>query len=331
MKGEFVKSARIYAWLYLVMGSVMAVLFGTLLIDELGGNREEEGLILCSGFCLLGILIGLGALFSLKKYKSAYLTLTPTNLHARYGWGKEITVNYADIEVLGAMGNTLRIVTASGKAFLIPMLSNATALCQYIASTELYRSKPLKEVDEAELHAIEQKWKRYLIVVFILCGLAFVWIFFAVLLTGGKDIPDFDAREDGIFCVFIGIEVLNMILMLLLAVPAGKLKRMRDDMYFCRTAFERREKWKHFKDDICVRHPSAVKVFVSESAESCVVFYTGEISGQYRFVLESFSLHMGVISSFESGFYDELSKAERAAWEMLGEDASEECDVISFE
>ena len=69
--------------------------------------------------------------------------------------------------------------------------------------------------------------KRSLIAMFICIAAMFVWIFLTVLLTGGKEIHEFNDTDIVVFISFIVAEILTILLLFIFAVKVGRANAKR--------------------------------------------------------------------------------------------------------
>ncbi len=211
----------------LIFFIILNIIFVPRLIDGIKAQNTEEIL-----FCLFMIFIFLifgafGILIALQLKNQ--ITLNDDCIEGYYN-GK-IKIYYKDIECIST--------------HFEPTLPNSNEICILLHSGKYYHIKNIKNIDEVykkafvsspnlakDYNAIKVRKektskasKSYYILIASLIVIMFVAIIVCVVLTGEKDIPEFNETDKIIFTYFIIFEFITIISLFLVAILGAKYVR----------------------------------------------------------------------------------------------------------
>ena len=177
------------------------------------------------GLAFLGLMVTVACIASLLFNKGAYLTIDENGISAKFGWKSKLKCGYSEIAFSEYGINSLTILLKNRKRYTILNLSNADEICGEIRK---HISTPIsetitKEDLQNEFFMIRKKRTKWAALTASFCGLMFLLILPAVLLTDEKEMSEFAQSDWIIFITFIVLEVLALIATMFFANKCGKL------------------------------------------------------------------------------------------------------------
>ena len=152
-------------------------------------------------FLLVGILICIAAIPSCLMNRHAFIRIDESTVQARYGWFGRIDGRISDVDFAVAQGNTLSIRMKNGKQHTVMGVSNAQALCAAIRGRLEIEVKDTPEKMIEVLDGWKEERKKGIVRAVVGIALMFVWIFAAVLMTGGREMYAFGRRDWAVMAV----------------------------------------------------------------------------------------------------------------------------------
>lgn len=172
------------------------------------------------------------SLASLLLNYGASLRIEDNTLKARYNWFSKLDCTLDDIEFAFPQVNTLTLRLKNGKHHVIMGLANAwelsAAIRRHNFQPEILPPEDLHQ-QLAQTQAVRKKWQRWTIASAVLM---LGNIFIAVLLTGGKDLPDFSRFDRFIFGAMGMIELATVAAMFYAAQRCGKLLFLMEQLKY---------------------------------------------------------------------------------------------------
>jgi hypothetical protein len=232
MKGIFVKRNRVVssfvAAFFVIVGTFIAIRFGIWGIDALSSSTLAEA-IFCFGFALIGICFGCMSILIFSFNRKAYLESDGKSVRILCGFGKRYDLRMDEITEASLIGKHLLIVTETER-ITVSNLDNAREVCEYLIEFASIRKRSYSFINEARSYAeLKKKMIVRLIPTILLTVLLFVHIGWCVALTDGKDLSEFNTRDDIVFAAFAAAELITFSAALLFARICGRVNVMREE------------------------------------------------------------------------------------------------------
>lgn len=216
MDGIFIRK-KINSWnVLLLCGLLFVALY--VFLNIVDSEATNELLI----FLIAGFVCGLPAVFFMLLNRGAYIRVEENNIQAKYHWFGRLDCSIEEVEFVLPQVNTLTILLKNGKRHVIMGIENAWDLSSYIRLKNFVMEEENPEELRKRLNRVQAAHKKTLWWVVGGCGLLFLNIFIAVLLTGGKDLEFFDKGNWICLGVMGCIELLTCIGLFYVAVQCGK-------------------------------------------------------------------------------------------------------------
>lgn len=227
MNGIFEKSRfSIYNIIGIILGLSLIVTFTHFVVIN---EFNSESLFISIFFIFFGLAITILCFLSLFLNKGAYFRLDENGITSQFSLKTNLNCKYSEIAFCECMYDNLIIRMHNGKRYFISKMVNADFICAEIRKRiNAYSKKddmPLEEM-LSELSNIKEKRKRMLIITVILVSLMFLSIAVITIVTGGKDISDFNNNENKLFIGFIVFEVIDVICAFFFASKCGNLNHL---------------------------------------------------------------------------------------------------------
>lgn len=208
------KNSNHFFGLLLALGGVVSLVLFFLLRakDPLAGGEILLFLIAGLVCCLLSVPLWLWN-------RGAFLRLDETGIRARYNWLGRVDCSFDEVAFAQAQLNTLVILLKNGKRHSITGVSNTLELSQAILRSCYRPETQSPDALQDELKRLEAQRKKGIYRLLGIMGAMFALIFLAIVLTGGRDIPDF-SRTDWI--IVGGLCVVELALMAVLFPLANR-------------------------------------------------------------------------------------------------------------
>ena len=217
MDGIFIrKKSNIWLVLLLLCGIFFVILY--VFLNMVDSEATSELLT----FLIMGIVCGLIAIPSMLLNHGAYIHIEENTVKAKYHWFGKLDCSIDDIEFVLPQINTLTILLKSGKRHVITGVENSWDLSSAIRRQSFKIEKESPDSLRQKLSLAQATRKKELWWVLGGIALLFVNIFIAVLLTGGRDLPEFSQLDWILFSVMGAIELLTLIGLFYVAQRCGK-------------------------------------------------------------------------------------------------------------
>ena len=217
MDGIFIrKKTNIWLGLLLLCGIFFVILY--VFLNMVDSEAPSELLT----FLIMGIICGLIAIPSMLLNHGAYIHIEENIIKAKYHWFGKLDCSTDDIEFVLPQVNTLTILMKGGKRHVIMGVENSWTLSSAIRRQSFEIEKESPNSLRQKLSLAQATRKKELWWVFGSIALMFVNIFIAVLLTGGRDLPEFSKLDWILFSVMGVIELLTLISLFYVAQRCGK-------------------------------------------------------------------------------------------------------------
>lgn len=227
MNGIFEKSRfSIYNIIGIIIGLSLIVTFTHFVITN---EFNSESLFTSIFFIFFGLAITILCFLSLFLNKGAYFRLDENGITSQFSLKTKLNCKYSEIAFCECMYDNLIIRMHNGKRYFISKMVNADFICAEIRKRiNVYSKKddmPLEEM-LSELSKIKEKRKKMLIITIVLVSLMFLSIAVITIVTGGKDISDFNNNENKLFIGYIVFEVIDVICAFFFASKCGNLNHL---------------------------------------------------------------------------------------------------------
>lgn len=217
MDGSFIRK-KTNSWNVLLLLCGVFFVFLYIFLNIVDSEATGELLI----FLIMGIICGSIAVPSMLLNRGAYIRVEENAVKAKYHWFGKLDCRIDDIEFVLPQINTLTILLKNGKRHTIMGVENSWALSASIRRQGFTIEKETPEFLRQKLSLAQAARKKELWWIVGGIALTFVYIFVAVLLTGGRDLNEF-SRLDWIFFSAMGVlELLTLIILFYAAQRCGK-------------------------------------------------------------------------------------------------------------
>lgn len=197
-------------------GLFLVILFAFLkYADSQAGNDTYFGI-------LFGVGISVCGLISLQFNRKAFVKIENHHISAEYHWFGKLDCSLDDIAFSSAQINTLSILLKSGKRYVIMGIQNPWPLSSAIRREIFSIEKETPDVLYQQLNALKTVRKRELYWVIGGGTFLFVNILITVLLTGGRELQNFEKLDWTFFTGMGLIELLTLISTFYMAQRCGK-------------------------------------------------------------------------------------------------------------
>lgn len=173
-------------------------------------------------FLIMGILCGVVAIPSVLLNHGAYIHVEENTITARYHLLGRLDCRIDDVEFVLPQINTLTILLKSGKRHAIIGVENSWALSSAIRRQNFEIEAEAPDAIRNKLAEVQATRKKELRWVLGGSALTFANIFVAILLTGGRDLPEFNKLDWTIFTVMGSVELATVIGLFYAAQRCGK-------------------------------------------------------------------------------------------------------------
>ena len=214
MEAQFIKK---YIWsvICLCCGLFLTVILVLCIFNNVNAFQVAPGIV-------LGALYTIGSVISLFFNHRAHLCIKDGNIKGKYHlWGK-IDCSLSSVVFAGAQPNVLTIQLRNGKIYRIFGISNSFELCSEIQRGLTCETSESPEKLKESLAACKAARKKDLIYVITGVALMFINIFVTVLLTGARELYEFDTTDWTIFTMFGVLEAIIVFIVFFMAFKAGK-------------------------------------------------------------------------------------------------------------
>ncbi len=180
------------------------------------------------------------SVFFLLFNRKAFLRVESDKISGRCGWFCRFSLDFSDIVHLSAAHNTLTLTLNSGKQIWIGGLENPDAIYYAVCRKIPFRSK--KEIAQVKEELFSAKRKQHKGNQFLI-GSA-VWIIaviiVTILLTDGRDIPDFTRADWMTFYSMCLVLTISFVFIFVAASKIGKIVNSLDNKIYAvqRTVIE---------------------------------------------------------------------------------------------
>ena len=194
MDGIFIrKKANIWNVLLLLCGVSFVALY--VFLNIVDSEATSELLV----FLIMGILCGLVGVASMLLNHGAFVHVTENTIKAKFHWFGKLDCSIDDVEFVLPQTNTLTILLKNGKRHAIIGVENSWALSSAIRRQSFEIEAEAPDSIRNQLAEAQATRKKELWWVFGGVALMFANIFIAVLLTGGRDLHEFNKMDWTIF------------------------------------------------------------------------------------------------------------------------------------
>lgn len=286
MKGIFIPSIWKYVFgiFFILSGSFIAIRFGIWGIDAIRAGAIAAA-VFCFTFAVIGLLLGVSAIFLFNHNKRAYLTVDDQKIDAQFGFGNELHEPISKIKkaTLSRDAKGVELYLAD-RICWITGLKNAKEICTYILSVNS-GARSVMSVDEAKSNLLKRKkiFMKYLVLTVVFVGMLFAHISWCVLLTDGKDLGTFSQRDN---LVFVGFAVAELITFVLAFVFADKYGKQNKICQLSRATLISAAATEH-KNDSLNKYPNVIgKKYFDDNTYRIVIF--APQSDAFAYILEHF-------------------------------------------
>jgi len=291
MKGDFITSIWKYVFglFFILSGSFIAIRFGIWGVDAVRTGAVAAA-VFSFTFAVIGLLLGVSAVFLFNHNKSAYLTVDNQKIDAQFGFGNELHEPISKIRKVtlmrrGAGGAGIEL-HLSDRICWITGLNNAKEICSFILSVNS-GARSVMSVDEAKSNLLKHKkiFVKYLVLTVFLVAMLFVHIAWCVLLTDGKDFGAFSQKDNIVFVGFAVAELITLVITFVFADKCGKQNKIcklsRETLLSAAAA--------EHKNDSLDRYPNVIgKKYFDDNTYRIVIF--APESDVFAYMLERFDL-----------------------------------------
>ena len=307
MKGVFSTPPKKYGLCLfnILAGLFIAVRFGTWGLEAVQSGKIAAALF-CFGTVILGLLLGVFAIFLFNNNKGAYLTVDDQKIEAQFGFGTKICEDISEIrKVALSQGGTGIELYFTRRYYWVPFLANARDIYNYIITVNPWARFAVSS-DEAASDLVRYKKKcvKCIVLTVVFSVLLFAQIACCALLTGGKDIGDFSQKDD---LIFIGFTVAELITVAALFWFAGKCAKYNKFCKMCREALLSNAATEH-KNDSLERYRNIIdKRFFNDNTYRIVIYALADDA--FAYTLERFELASNTwIKCYETAAFHYLSE-----------------------
>ena len=307
MSGRFGRHplfGRTFASIHLIVGSLIAIRFGSWLIDAIRSGGTLATKSFCAFFTIFGLIWGVSSIFIFTFNRKARLEVTETHISARYGWNQELDLPLDRVLDVWASGNALTIATENGNIHISGLL-NAVEIGRFITE----RIDPVVWLQDVE--ASKKKVKRakigYIVsaVLLALCGIALIAGFLVLVkTTHGNALEALNSEEDRAFVVFFAAELVIFALACVfvwLLVKNKATAEFHGEVERACAAYENRRSQLE-------RFPDLIGVLYYNNDKCRIVAYREE---NYRYMTQHFELKGGWIDYYGKPMeFDSLEELE---------------------
>ena len=216
MKGTFIRKSFNF-WIVLFPGGLFSVGFYIYIYFADPASRIDLLFFLTLGIIMCAIAIP----FWFFNW-GAFIIIDGDSIKAKYNWFGKIDCKISDVALATARLDTLTIELKDGKCHNIMGLSNAIKLSSMIQRNISFTATESPESLIKKLNTLERTKKSG--TVFVISGISvmFIIVFVAVLLTGGRDIPEFSRTDWTVFTTMCAIEIITTIVTFYFAHKVGR-------------------------------------------------------------------------------------------------------------
>lgn len=225
MEGVFVQRKGVYLGLTFLLFAILFIILHFVLRGTVTAERALILLLISLLFCPIAELC---ILFNFN----AYIRIDKSTIKARYHFFGKLDCNIKDIEFVLPQINTLTILLKNGKRHVIIGVENSWQLSDYLRFQCFEAEKGSPDTIRQELSHAQAAWRRDVILVLIGIVLLFAEIFATVLLTGGKELYEFNKADQTVFEVMGCIGLFTLISCFFAAEHAGKLLLPREQLKY---------------------------------------------------------------------------------------------------
>lgn len=206
MEGIYIRR-KMSIWLILLL--LCGIFFIALYIFLNIVDPEATGELLT--FLIIGILLSLVSVFSMLLNPGVSVCIEENTIKAReYGLGR-LDCRFEDVAFVLPQINSLTVLLKSGRRYVIMGLENSWELGSAIRRQIFEMETETPDSIRQQLTRAQAAWKRSLWWVLGGCGMLFVNIFLAVLLTGGREMYDFGERDWILFGIMCAAELFTFL------------------------------------------------------------------------------------------------------------------------
>ena len=289
MKGIFIPSIWKYVFgiFFILSGSFIAIRFGIWGVDAIRTGAAAAA-VFSFAFAVIGLLLGVSAIFLFNHNKRAYLTVDDQKIDAQFGFGNELHEPISKIRnvtltrrAAGGAGIELHL---ADRICWITGLKNAKEICNFILSVNS-GARSVMSVEEATSNLLKHKkiFMKYLILTVVFVGMLFAHIAWCVKLTDGKDLGAFSQRDN---LVFVGFAVAELITLVLAFVFADKCGKQNKICQLSRATLISAAATVH-KNDSLDKYPNVIgKKYFDDNTYRIVIF--APQSDVFAYILEHF-------------------------------------------
>ena len=216
MKAEFKKTNRFLFFICLIN----FLLWSGLTIFLISQNALTQTSEIVGCFLIVTVFFILLTISGLYNHK-AYLKIENNRIKGRFGLFKSLDCNISDITFVLAQIDRIHIIL-NDKKYNITGIKNAYAISTYIKQRLPFSPCDVTEELLEEIKRRKQNRKKNVILVFCAVGFSFVWLLITVILTGGRDLPEFGSSDWIIFSTMCILEVITFSVLVIFAVKAAK-------------------------------------------------------------------------------------------------------------
>jgi len=293
MEAIFKRSNRVLFIVYLMLDLLWVGACAFLLINQ----RLTAGDIVVCALIAVAIFI-FGMIPYLYNYK-AYLHIKGNKIVGRFGFFRHLECDVAEVSFVLARFDTMHIVLKDRRYYIMG-IKNA-----YAVSAFLQRKIPISPCDVRQelIETIKKRTrerKKNTLLTFCALGLAFVWVFITIFLTGARDLPDFSNTDWVIFSIMWVLEVPTVIATFVFAIRSGKGSlQLEKRIYETRRSLVERTP--------LLTGPGTVKAVLTDSdCSQRITLYCDCIEGEACsacYSIESFDENYVLTFRFQSNFY----------------------------
>ena len=210
----FKKTNKTLPFIYVILA---VSFFG---ISLLINKNESQGINVIICVIISIIICAFGALPYLYN-RNAYLHIVEEKITARYGLFNRLECEIGDVDFASAQNNTLHLLI-KGKKRSIFGVTNSDKVAEYIVTKISFNFDGDANEIINILKARKQDTKKFSVLTYCSVGFSFFWIIITVLLTGARDLPEFNRTDWTYFSAMCVLEAVTVVAMFVFAIKSGR-------------------------------------------------------------------------------------------------------------